>query len=274
MTSSLIHAPLGKESAYPSAYDPTLLFPIEREPNRQTLGTVPSWQGADIWNAYEISWLNNKGKPIVATARFVVPHHSPRLIESKSFKLYLNSFNNERFADELTVLQRMQKDLSDGCGATVQVEITPMDRQPPGQTLQALAGLNIDGLDVDIDTYTPAPHLLQCVANGPAVEETLVSDLLKSNCPVTGQPDWASVQICYTGRQIDHASLLKYIVSLRSHDEFHEHCVERMYCDISRLCEPASLLVYARYTRRGGLDINPWRASHPAQVSQSRTVRQ
>src|SRR5690606_38462502 len=202
-------------------------FPIERAPNRQTLGTLPDWVGADIWNAYELSWLNAKGKPIVATARFVVPHDSPRLVESKSFKLYLNSFNDERFADNKEVGERMRKDLSALCGAPVQVDITLVGEQS-AQAYQALEGINIDGIDVEIKAYTPSPDLLRCVPGGPEVEETLVSDLLKSNCPVTGQPDWASVQIRYAGPQIDRAALLQYIVSLRRHDEFHEHCVEKM----------------------------------------------
>ena len=273
MNSQLSNAPLGHDTVYPQSYDPGLLFPIERAPNRESLGETPNWTGADIWNAYEISWLNPKGKPVVATARFVVPHDSPKLVESKSFKLYLNSFNEERFADESDVLERMRKDLAVVCGAEVEVALVPLAAQS-GQSYQSMEGINIDGADVEIDTYTPSPDLLRCVPSAPQVEETLVSDLLKSNCPVTSQPDWASVQIRYTGPQIDREALLKYIVSLRQHDEFHEHCVEKMYCDIWRICQPRSLLVYARYTRRGGLDINPWRASHPVEVSQFRTVRQ
>lgn len=273
MSSQLDHAPLGQEVAYPTTYDATLLFPIERAPNRMALGALPDWAGADIWNAYELSWLNAKGKPIVATARFVIPQDSPRLVESKSFKLYLNSFNDERFDDNKEVGERMQKDLSALCGAPVQVEITLIADQA-AEAYQPLDGVNIDGIDVEIEAYTPSPELLQCVPDGPEVSETLVSDLLKSNCPVTGQPDWASVQIRYSGPQIDQAALLKYIVSLRRHDEFHEHCVEKMYCDIWRICKPSSLFVYARYTRRGGLDINPWRASQAVEVSQARTVRQ
>jgi len=273
MNTPLTHAPLGQEVVYPTSYDPKLLFPIDRTPNRQTLGPLPDWAGADIWNAYEISWLNPRGKPVVATARFVFPHSSPRLVESKSFKLYLNSFNDERFANEQEVGERMRADLAAACGASVEVEITPVGRQA-AQGYEALEGVNIDDIDVEIEVYTPAPELLGCVPGGPVVEETLVSDLLKSNCPVTGQPDWASVQVRYAGPQIDRAALLKYIVSLRRHDEFHEHCVEKMYCDIWRICRPESLLVYARYTRRGGLDINPWRASSKVEVSQARTVRQ
>lgn len=271
--SDLTHAPLGQEVAYPTTYDPGLLFPIDRQANRQTLGTLPLWSGADVWNAYEVSWLNLKGKPIVATARFLVPQNSPRLVESKSFKLYLNSFNEERFGAEQDVVSRMQRDLSHVCGVEIQVELYPLQHQN-AEACESLQGDNIDDIDVEISLYTPSPELLQCVPDGPVVQETLVSDLLKSNCPVTGQPDWGSVQIRYTGPQIDRAALLKYIVSLRHHDEFHEHCVERMYCDIWRNCQPQSLLVYARYTRRGGLDINPWRSSHETQVSPVRTVRQ
>lgn len=271
--SNLTHAPLGQEVVYPTTYDAALLFPIDRLANRQTLGSIPSWSGADIWNAYEVSWLNLKGKPIVATARFTFPQSSPRLVESKSFKLYLNSFNEERFASEHDVVSRMQHDLSQVCGAQIQAELFSLQHQET-QTYESLQGINIDDTDVEITCYTPSPELLQCTDGEPVVEETLVSDLLKSNCPVTGQPDWGSVQIRYAGPQIDRAALLKYIVSLRHHDEFHEHCVERMYCDIWRICQPQTLLVYARYTRRGGLDINPWRASQEVQVSLDRTVRQ
>lgn len=273
MNSHLENAPLGHETVYPTTYDAGLLYPIERAPNRLALGSLPDWVGADIWNAYEISWLNPKGKPVVATATFTVPQDSPNLIESKSFKLYLNSFNEERFDNKSEVMARMQRDLSSVCGAQVDVQLLTLAEQT-GSVYQPMEGINIDDLDVAIDTYTPTPDLLRCVPEGPEVEETLVSDLLKSNCPVTSQPDWATVQIRYSGPQIDRASLLKYIVSLRRHDEFHEHCVEKMYCDIWRVCQPQSLLVYARYTRRGGLDINPWRASHDVQVAATRTIRQ
>jgi len=273
MNSQLDNAPLGHETVYPTAYDARLLFPIERAPNRLALGPLPTWVGADIWTAYEISWLNPKGKPVVATATFTVPHDSPYLVESKSFKLYLNSFNDERFADKSEVIARMRQDLSAACGAHVDVELQTLSEQT-GSIYRPMEGINIDDLDVEIDAYIPSPNLLRCVQSASEIEETLVSDLLKSNCPVTGQPDWATVQIRYAGPQINRAALLKYIVSLRRHDEFHEHCVEKMYCDIWTVCKPRSLLVYARYTRRGGLDINPWRASHPMQVAASRTIRQ
>ncbi len=268
---TLANAPLGQDVSYPSAYDPSLLFPISRDTNRQTLGIRPDWHGADIWNAYEISWLNLKGKPVVAMARFVFTHNSPSLIESKSFKLYLNSFNEVRFDGPDAVAAQMRHDLAQAAGADVDVTLIPLNST---NACSALDGENIDNLDIEVSAYQPAPGLLKCAPNAKIVSETLVSDLLKSNCPVTGQPDWGSVQVRYTGPQIDRAALLKYIISLRQHNEFHEHCVEKMYCDILQACQPASLLVYARYTRRGGLDINPWRASAACEVSQTRTPRQ
>lgn len=270
---SLIQAPLGQDVSYPDRYDPTLLFPIDRAANRQSLRIPGPWFGADIWNAYEVSWLNKKGKPAVALARFVVPHDSPMLIESKSFKLYLNSFSEERFDHAQAVREIMVGDLSRAAGAPVQVELAELS-QTAAVPCHPLEGVNIDGADIEITAYEPAPGLLRCLPGGEVTSETLVSDLLKSNCPVTGQPDWGSVQVRYTGPRIDHESLLAYIVSLRRHTEFHEHCVEKMYCDIWHACQPQSLLVYARYTRRGGLDINPWRSSGPAQVSLDRNPRQ
>lgn len=270
---TLAQAPLGQEVSYPDAYNPALLFPIERATNRAALATPANWYGADIWNAYEVSWLTPKGKPVVALARFTFPHDSPRLVESKSFKLYLNSFSEERFGHADAISQIMRRDLSQAAGAEISVDLTPLAPQL-GLQCGALDGISIDDADIQISTYEPAPGLLRCLPDAPVVSETLVSDLLKSNCPVTGQPDWGSVQVRYSGPQIDRHALLRYIVSLRRHTEFHEHCVEKMYCDIWQACQPDSLLVYARYTRRGGLDINPWRSSAPADVSQARTPRQ
>jgi 7-cyano-7-deazaguanine reductase len=272
---TLTHAPLGHDVAYPKTYDPTVLFPIARSGNRQTLSLqpVPAWQGADVWNAYEISWLNLKGKPVVATACFVFSQNSPNIVESKSFKLYLNSFNESRFDGPHAVLQCLKQDLSRASGAAVHVDVDIVAADVD-TAYRALEGINIDDADVSIERYQPAPELLRCVPDAPLVSETLMSDLLKTNCPVTGQPDWGSVQIRYSGPQIDRAALLKYIISLRQHNEFHEHCVERMYCDIWQACRPEALFVYARYTRRGGLDINPWRSSHPTNVVNQRTIRQ
>lgn len=273
MSDFLHAAPLGQEVRYPDTYDPELLFPLARATNRQVLSLPDVWYGADIWNAYEISWLNMHGKPMVATGEFIFPYDSPSLIESKSFKLYLNSFNQERIPDKATLEQRITDDLSKAAGAPVNVTISLLNELGPIQCAP-LGGESIDALDVVIDVYQPNAGLLRCAANAGSVTETLTSDLLKSNCPVTGQPDWASVQIAYTGKAIDRASLLAYIVSLRQHTEFHEHCIEKMFSDIQQACAPSALSVYARYTRRGGLDINPWRSSHPITVSNIRTHRQ
>lgn len=270
---ALTGAPLGNEVLYPEHYDASLLFPIERILNRAQLSLPTPWYGADIWNAYELSWLNLKGKPVVALARFTFPWDSPRLVESKSFKLYLNSFSEERFDTAEQVRGMLARDLSNAAGAQVEVFVTDLRTQ--GELIcRPLSGQSIDEADITITRYEPSPDLLRCVSGEAEVTETLQSDLLKSNCPVTGQPDWGSVQISYSGPQIEQASLLEYVVSLRRHTEFHEHCVEKMYCDIWKACKPRRLLVYARYTRRGGLDINPWRSSQPMQVEDVRTLRQ
>ncbi|HBT31957.1 MAG TPA: NADPH-dependent 7-cyano-7-deazaguanine reductase QueF [Pusillimonas sp.] len=272
-SSSLDQAPLGRDTAYPTQYDPSVLFAVNRETNRAMLPFVPNWVGADIWNAYEVSWLNARGKPLVAMARFVVPHGSANIIESKSFKLYLNSFNESRFQSINEVKQRLENDLSKVAGANIEVVLTDLHRIGQAQCAP-LAGINIDEADVEIEHYQPNANLLKCVVNAQTVSETLTSDLLKSNCPVTGQPDWGSLQIQYTGPKINRESLLKYIISLRRHTEFHEHCVEKIYCDIWQACQPEFLFVYACYTRRGGLDINPWRASRPTSFEPARTPRQ
>jgi len=270
---SLSDAPLGHSVAYPAQYDPALLFPIARAQNRATLPGAPAFHGADIWTAYELSWLNAKGKPRVAMAVFTVPADSPCLIESKSFKLYLNSFNQTRLDNAQALRERLEQDLSAATGAPVALEMF-LPQHFARQQIAELDGIDLDKLDVAIDTYQPAPELLRCL-EGAEVEETLCSRLLKSNCPVTGQPDWGSVQIRYRGRPIDREALLKYIVSYREHSGFHEHCVERIYADVMHACAPAELTVYARYTRRGGLDINPWRSNVAAPaIAQARTARQ
>ena len=255
-------SPLGKTTAYRADYAPELLFPIPRQLKRDELGiradALP-FVGEDLWNAYELSWLTPGGKPAVALASFRVPADSPRLIESKSFKLYLNSLNQTVFADRAAVRATLAADLSAAAGAPVSVDITPLSEKP-AVTVGYPAGCLLDDLDIACTHYQPAPELLGVTA-GAEVEETLYSHLLKSNCLVTGQPDWAMVVIRYRGRPIDRAGLLRYIVSFRNHNEFHEQCVERIYCDIRRHCQPAALAVHARYTRRGGLDINPFRSS-------------
>lgn len=274
MSDSLMNtAPLGREVVYPQAYDAGLLFPIERAPNRDTLQPPHPWYGADLWNAYEVSWLNARGLPRAAMARFSIPADSPRLIESKSFKLYLNSLTEERYDDAGQVAALMKADLSRVAGAEVDVRLT--DRLGSlSATCGPLDGECLDDMDIAIDRYEPDASLLARAPEGGVVTEALVSHLLKSNCPVTGQPDWGSVQVRYTGPRLSRESLLKYIVSFRRHTEFHEHCVERMYCDLWQALQPESLFVMAYYTRRGGLDINPWRSSHPADPGEARTPRQ
>ena len=270
------HSPLGKAVSYVDRYDPDLLFPIPRATNRAELGIGTSlpFHGVDVWNAYELSWLDAHGKPEIAIAQFRIPATSPNIIESKSFKLYLNSYNRERVADADELHARIVRDLSAAAGIEVEVELTAAE-QFSAVTLSELAGDSIDAQTIDIDDYGPpnAAHL-SVVANGDPVEESLVSNLLKSNCPVTGQPDWASVQIRYSGPRIERAGLLRYLISFREHAEFHEQCVERIFVDVLRACAPRSLSVYARYTRRGGLDINPWRASHTDTPTNPRGARQ
>ncbi|WP_275289333.1 NADPH-dependent 7-cyano-7-deazaguanine reductase QueF [Halomonas elongata] len=257
---SLVDAPLGRESAYPEQYDAGLLYPIERAVNRAPLGIEEGalpFVGEDEWHAFELSWLNARGKPIVAVARFRLPATSPRLIESKSWKLYLNGFNQSRFDSTEQVTRALEHDLSEAAGAPVGVEVFGVD--DPALTPRALPGESIDDLDVEISDYTPsAEHL----AVGEAiVEETLHSHLLKSNCPVTGQPDWGSVMIRYRGPKLDREGLLRYLVGYRQHQDFHEHCVEHIFTDLMAKAGPERLLVLARYVRRGGLDISPWRAT-------------
>ena len=259
---STADSPLGKPATYLSHYDASLLFSIARQDKRNELGltgTLPFF-GIDIWNAYELSWLNLRGKPQIAIASITVPADSPNIIESKSLKLYLNSFNQTRLADSDALLERMQLDLSRGFGAPVHIVLTAPD-QFGLLRFGELDGLLLDRLDIDIDVYTPDPSLLRAAQGESVVDETLVSHLLKSNCLVTGQPDWGSVQIKYVGAAIDQEMLLRYLIGFREHNEFHEQCVERIFTDILRQCRPQKLAVYARYTRRGGLDINPWRSN-------------
>ena len=268
-------SPLGKPVAYRDTYAPELLFPIERQLKRDELGLKPGalpFVGEDLWNAYELSWLDPRGKPVVALARFRVPASSPRLIESKSLKLYLNAFNQQRCADAAEVQVMIARDLSAAAGAEVGVEVEPLALRPQ-RVFGYPDGVCLDTLDVAIDTYQPAPELL--TAGGAEVSETLYSHLLKSNCLVTGQPDWGMVVVRYSGKAISREGLLRYIVSFREHNEFHEQCVERVFCDVLERCRPRELAVWARYTRRGGLDINPFRASRPGLIADERMeVRQ
>ena len=257
---SYVNSPLGKRSDYISHYAPELLFPISRQAKREEIGithTLPFF-GYDLWNAYEISWLNKKGKPIVATANIIVPAESSHIFESKSLKLYLNSLNQTHFNSTQEVENVIISDLSQATRSNVVVTLAPISNV--SESFENLEGFCLDELDVEIKDYSPTPHVL-AVDHKKQVTETLHSHLLKSNCLVTNQPDWGSIEIRYTGAQIDHASLLKYLVSLRNHNEFHEQCVEGIFMTILKRCKPSALTVYARYTRRGGLDINPFRST-------------
>jgi 7-cyano-7-deazaguanine reductase len=277
LETALAHLSLGKTTAYADQYDATLLQPVPRQLARDQIGlpaTTPlPFCGHDVWHAYELSWLNPKGKPMVALATVVVPFDSPNLIESKSFKLYLNSFNQTRFQDISQLYQTMQQDLSACAGKAVEVTIHHVNELVAFQPTW-LPGRCIDELDVEIDSYQYDAGLLQLAEHATSLEEKLHSHLLKSNCLITSQPDWASVFIHYKGKAIDHASLLRYLISFRQHNEFHEQCVERIYQDIYQLAQPEFLAVYACYTRRGGLDINPLRSSAPYTPPNIRLTRQ
>lgn len=267
----LLKTSLGQKTIYPSIYNAGLLLALARAPNRIQLGIQGNlpFQGVDLWNAYEIAWLNLKGKPMVALGEFVFNCTSVCMLESKAFKLYLNSFNQTCFSSVEVVRNILQADLTRAAQGPVKVTLRAVEQ---AIAIKSLPGLCLDSLDIEVDEYMPNPKLLLTAA--PTVHEKLCSHLLKSNCPVTGQPDWASVFIEYWGPQINHSGLLKYIISLRQHPGFHELCVERMFIDILRLCQPTQLTVYARYTRRGGLDINPFRSNFAVPPANLRNSRQ
>lgn len=257
---------LGQQQAYSEQYDASLLQPIERSICRAQL-PIKTFSGVDLWTAFEVSWLDAKGKPCVAALEFEFPANSSHIIESKSFKYYLNSFNQTRLSSKEELIQRLLSDLSSAAGGQVMVrEYVPPEAM--GLAQQVL----LDELALVEPVYSPAPELLS--ANGAQVHEVVCSHLLKTNCPVTGQPDWASLWIGYEGAQIDHNGLLAYIVSFRQQQDFHENCVEHIYCDLWQRCAPRRLWVYARYTRRGGLDINPLRSSEPMAAPKLRGFRQ
>jgi 7-cyano-7-deazaguanine reductase len=255
-------SPLGKPVVYADQHDPALLFPVARAGQRVGLGLGEElpFAGVDVWNAYELSWLDGRGRPRVALAEFRVPANSPNLVESKSFKLYLNSFTQTRVPDTDTLRNHLVHDLGAATGAPVSVVLTAAGAANAAR-IEQLGGELIDDMPIGIDCYGPPNAALLGCDPERVVEETLVSHLFKSNCPVTGQPDWASVQVAYRGSRLDRDGLLRYLVSYRQHSDFHEACVERIFMDISHACAPSKLAVYARFTRRGGLDINPFRAT-------------
>lgn len=271
---TLIDSPLGKQVSFDCIYDPSLLFPVPRAKQRTDIGIAhPNlpFKGGDIWNAYEISWLNKKGKPQVAIGEFFVPCDSPYIVESKSFKLYLNSFYQTQLTDINELYNHLSEDLSRCVQQTVRVKlISPQDYS--SLCFGSLPGVCLDTLDVATNIYKVDPYLLQ--HGKEIVEEELYSDLLKSNCLGTRQPDWASVYIHYKGPKIDHASLLKYIISFRTHNEFGEHCIERIFMDLLTHCKCEKLTVYGRYTRRGGIDLNPFRSNFEPPLNNTRDYRQ
>ena len=267
---------LGQQTKYAEKYDRTLLQPVSRRLNRDQLNitaTQPFTIGADIWTAYEISWLNPKGVPQVAIADVSIDFRSENLIESKSFKLYLNSFNQTTFADFADVQQTLQRDLQDCAQGEVNVRLNSL-ADYTAQPIVALSGDCIDAQDIKVRDYAFNAALLNHCTGEHLVEETLVSHLLKSNCLITQQPDWGSLQIHYVGKQINREQLLRYIISFRQHNEFHEQCVERIFCDLMQYAKPEKLTVYARYTRRGGLDINPYRSNFEPLPQNLRLARQ
>lgn len=268
---------LGKVTEYKCHYDKSILQGVPRSLNRDELALSAQnlpFYGVDLWNIYELSWLNLKGKPMVATGVVKVPFDSEYLIESKSFKLYLNSFNQSHFES----VEAVQKILSDDLSACAQKEVSVtlnanLDNFP--DALGTFTGYCLDDLDIHVSQYQLSPSLLENISSEETVTETLYSHLLKSNCLITNQPDWASVEISYTGKQLDREKLLRYLISFRQHNEFHEQCVERIFCDLMKNASLTSLTVYARYTRRGGLDINPLRSTERSiAVNNVRFLRQ
>ena len=268
---------LGKVTEYRDRYDPTLLDPIPRAKARQQLeesgGPLPAFIGVDLWTGFEISWLNNDGLPQVAIAEFLVPCTSVNIVESKSFKLYLNSFNQTHFESSQAVKEVMTADLSAAAQGDVEVIFYQLAEYNGFRPIGEPQGHCLDQQQIAIDCYEPNPDFLQ-LDQGESRSEMLYSHLLRTNCPVTDQPDWASVYISYEGTPINRAGLLKYLVSFRQHQDFHEQCVEKIYSDIIQRCQPTQLDIYARYMRRGGLDINPWRSSRFGFPPGWRQVRQ
>jgi len=267
---------LGKKTAYDAQYNPEKLFPMSRLPKREAIGIsqpLPFF-GIDIWNHYEVSWLNEKGKPVAAIAQIIYGCESPMIIESKSMKLYFNSFNNSRFKDCLQVKEIITRDLEARLQAPVEIKLQLVNEFNEEKLFAVLPGISIDDLDIECNVYNNDPSFLKTDAE--EVEETLCTDLLKSNCLVTNQPDWCSLQIVYKGKKINREGLLRYIVSFRNDNEFHEQCVEKIFIHLLKYCQPQELTVYGRSTRRGGIDINSYRSTKPltSEVMNTRLCRQ
>lgn len=265
---------LGKKSEYVTSYDPELLFAIPRKSKRDEIAVpeILPFYGFDLWNHYEVSWLNEKGKPVVAIAEIIYGCETPKLIESKSMKLYFNSFNQTVFKNHQVLKKIIEKDIAERVGGVVQAHLWTLPFKKPETLAPGFLAECLDELDVTCKAYTIDRHFL--TVSEEIIEESLYSNLLKSNCLVTNQPDWGSVFISYKGKKINHAGLLQYIVSFRNHNEFHEQCIERIFIDIMTRCQPEHLTVYGRYTRRGGIDINPYRSTHAPALTNQRLIRQ
>lgn len=270
--------PLGKDTAYPDHYDPSILCPIAREAGRLAVGLSGNddlpFKGVDYWNAYEVSWLNQKGKPEIGLLVLTVPAESEFIVESKSLKLYLNSLNQHRFESRQKVSSTITADLSQVLGCSVGVDLYSAEESEDHFSICRIDGECIDDLDIEVSDFDVDKSILKSDQDNENVSETLVSHLLRSNCPVTSQPDWASVIVRYHGPKIDREALLQYLISYRTHNEFHEQCVERIFVDVLGQCKPSKLSVYARYTRRGGIDINPFRSNYEAPSANLRALRQ
>ena len=269
---------LGKKTAYVFKYNPQILTPISRMLGRSNLSNANKFiaKGFDLWNCYEFSWLNDKNKPQARILEFYVKADSKNIVESKSMKLYLNSFSNTVFVDEHQVVKCLVRDLNTVTESLVVVKVKNL-QEFHQQSLFCFQEICLDDLDVTITDFKVDKELLKKDISQQTVKETLYTDLFKSNCLITKQPDWASVKIDYIGPKIDHQSLFKYLMSYRDQDGFHEHCVEHIFCDLYDLLRPEQLTVYARYTRRGGIDINPIRSTldlNTTEINNFRQIRQ
>jgi 7-cyano-7-deazaguanine reductase len=251
-------SPLGHATGYPDTYDPAQLFTVPRAPQRAALGLTGAlpFSGRDVWTAYELTWLDPRGKPAIAIATIEVPAESPSIVESKSMKLYLGSFAQSSYVSAEIVASTIARDLEAATGAPVHVSLRDPTRFS-AERFAELEGVSLDGLALDCSAYEVDATSL--TVGDDRIDEALTTDLFRSVCPITGQPDIASVRVAYRGPRIDRAGLLRYLVSYRRHPGFHEHCVERMFVDIATRCRTERLTVHARFTRRGGIDINPFR---------------
>ncbi len=266
--------PLGRQTEYPTTYTPSLLRSLERAAQRASFGIVgmAPFHGEDAWNCYEFSWLNTKGRPEVAIVKLRVPCNSTAIVESKSLKLYLNSFAQTTFATRAELITTLNSDLALAFRAPVIVDLLDVEQTP--EPVAQLPGRCLDDLDVEVEVYHWCPDLLEVDAGAVTVRQTLHTHLFRSVCPVTQQPDWASVMVQYVGHRIAPESLLKYLVSFRNHAAFHETTIEQIFVDLTQRCAPEHLSVYGRFLRRGGIDINPYRSTNESAAPPTRLVRQ